>query len=291
MRTWLCGLLLCAGVALADTGADPLLAQLDTFEAQHDRFPRRPESAAEAFRPLAEHAAAPDLLNDAALRRLFEAAYVTVFYTHDAAVADTAHKLLHVLEGRGAATDAQRTDLHKLWVLTRRFERANALAEAFPQLSRRWIPVVDDQTVDGAGSPTALFVTPDAGLVRREVRLDAAAEVLVVASSSCGFSLRAVQAIEADPLLRAVFERHARWVQGPTGYLDVPAMQEWNRSHPLAPLMHAWSTAEWAPLDLHRMPVFHFLRDGEIVHSVIGWRGAESQAEVADGLRRVGLID
>jgi hypothetical protein len=55
--------------------------------------------------------------------------------------------------------------------------------------------------------------------------------------------------------------------------------------------MHAWSTAEWAPLDLHRMPVFHFLRDGEIVHSVIGWRGAESQAEVADGLRRVGLID
>jgi hypothetical protein len=290
MRMWLWAFVLCVGVATAADG-DALSRQLDLFEAQHDRFPREPASAADAFGDLERYVAAADELGEADLARLFDAAYVAVFYTHDAAVADAAGRLLDALERRGIATDAQRANLHKAWVKTRRFEQANALAKRHPQLSRAPVPAVDDQRTADAALPTALFVTPDAGLVRRTVRLDAAAEVLVVASSGCGFSLRALAAIETDPRLRGVFERHARWVQPPQGHLDVAELQEWNRTHPLAPLMLAWSAAEWAPFDLQRMPIFYFLRDGEIVDSVVGWTGAESQAAVADRLRVVGLLD
>lgn len=234
----------------------------------------RARQMTEAFdRDLAE-AYAPERLataSDEELEELFQAAYRVVFYTHRPAHAVLLQRTAQSLDMRSKLTDKHRRDLYRAWVVTRRFDDANALARSHPGLQLQALPPVP--TADDPGAGRVVVWRPAAAaaaLSAQVVEQDVPTRVVVLSHPRCGFSQRAIAAIEADPVLSARLG-DALWLAPPNGSLDLHDIQVWNRAHPGARLSYAVAMGDWPQFDSWATPVFYFMREGRVVATVTGW--------------------
>ncbi len=208
---------------------------------------------------------------DEDLEELFQAANRVVFYAHGPAHAVLQQQAAQSLEARSKLTDKHRRDLYRSAVVTRRFDDANALARAHPALQLPVLPPAPVADDPGAGQVVVWRPADDAeALSAQVVDLHVPTRVVVLSHPRCGFSQRAIAAIEADPVLSARL-RDALWLAPPNGSLDLSDVQAWNRTHPGAPLRYAVAMRDWPQFDSWATPVFYFMREGRVVATVTGW--------------------
>nr|WP_298126527.1 hypothetical protein [uncultured Pseudoxanthomonas sp.] len=209
--------------------------------------------------------------SDGELESLFQAANRVVFYAHEPRHAALLARTADMLETRSLLTDKHRRDLYRGWVVTRRFEQANALARAHPALQLPVLPPVP-AIDDAAAGQLVVWRPADAAesLFAQAVDQDALTRVVVLSHPRCGFSQRAIAAIEADPALSARLH-DALWLAPPNGSLDLADIQAWNRVHPGARLSYAVAMRDWPQFDSWATPVFYFMREGRVVATVTGW--------------------
>lgn len=209
--------------------------------------------------------------SDHQLEQLFQAASRVVFYAHEPAHAALLQRAAQALDARSKLTDEHRHDLYRAWVVTRNFDAANALARSHPDPELQVLPSIP--AVEDPGPGRVVVWDPAEGaqaLSARIVDRDAPARVVVLSHPRCGFSRRAIAAIEADPALSARL-RDALWLAPPNGSLDLHDIQAWNRQHPDARLRYAVAMRDWPQFDSWATPVFYFMREGRVVATVTGW--------------------
>ena len=260
----------------ADAGSGDFgLSRLQAIEEQTVGNEReRARQMTDAFGRSLQDAYAPHRLSsasDSELEALFQVANRVVFYTHEPRHAALLARTADMLEARSLLTDAHRRDVYRGWVVTRGFEQANALARAHPALRLPVLPSVPAAGDATAGQVVVWRPADDAEtLSAQPVDLDAPTRVVVLSHPRCGFSQRAIAAIEADPAL-SVRLRDALWLAPPNGSLDLSDIQAWNRAHPDARLSYAIAMRDWPQFDSWATPVFYFMREGRVVATVTGW--------------------
>lgn len=102
----------------------------------------------------------------------------------------------------------------------------------------------------------------------------------IIAIGGCHFADDAMRDIDADPELQRAFA-NARWLlpQEATGSLDRTRDSR---------LVAVYRRDEYPMTDEWSSPVFYFLRDGAVVHKVVGWPKQGRRDELR-GLRLLGL--
>lgn len=228
-------------------------------------------------------------LRDADLQLLLDASLGAGTTSDDPSIADTALMVHQEYERRGLAESAETRRVFNLLLAARRFETAKRFASQHPEANLPDLPSFED-TGAAAGTPTLWeFSANGAGLKRQALDL-APAQIIVTAG--CHFSADAAEDISVDPVLGPVFRRHARWLSLAPGREDLDSLQEWNRKFPEAPMTPIYDRAEWSIFPIWRMPVFHIVRDGKIVESVVGWsrNPAGNREPLIAALKRAGLM-
>ena len=150
--------------------------------------------------------------SDRQLEVLFQAASRVVFYAHEPVHAALLQRAAQALDARSKLTHEHRHDLYRAWVVTRNFDAANALARSHPDPELQVLPSIPAVEDPGPGRVVVWDPAEDAqALSARIVDRDAPARVVVLSHPRCGFSRRAIAAIEADPALSARL-RDALWL-------------------------------------------------------------------------------
>lgn len=245
----------------------------DIEESTRDDARERARRMTEAFDRDLAAAYAPERLataSDEELEELFQAASRVVFYAHGPAHAVLLQRTAQSLDARSTLTDEHRRDLYRAWVVTRQFDAANALARMHPGLQLQVLPAIPAADVAGAGRVVVWRPADDAEALSAQAVEQDVLRIVVLSHPRCGFSQRAIAAIEADPVLSARLG-DALWLAPPNGSLDLRDIQAWNRAHPGARLSYAVAMDDWPQFDSWATPVFHFMREGRVVATVTGW--------------------
>lgn len=247
--------------------ADELLRLADTLATVHhktraDLIRARYEAlhrAARSSRPSRD-----DLLES------FKAADIATFYSHDPAIALELRDIYAQLREFGIADPSHAESVLGSLVLARELKAARAFnkeAMVVPEESLIWLahapaPGTDRRVIlDVAG----------AELVPREIDVSTGLRLLVVAHPGCGYSRRAADAIQADLMLREIFERRAVWIAPPTREPTNASIIEWNLKRPKQRLSVAYRASDWPLINDWSTPMFYLLRDGQLVDTVAGW--------------------
>lgn len=245
----------------------------DVEKRTADDARERAREMSEAFdRDLGAFYAADSLstTSDDDLEQLFQAANRVVFYAQEVRHARLLQRSAAVLEARSRLTDKHRRDLYRAWVVTRRFDEANALARAHPALQLEPLPPLPTGVGVMPGQVVVWRPAEAAGALSTHIVEQDKLRVVVLSHPRCGFSQRAIAAIEADPVLSARLG-DALWLSPPSGSLDLSDVQAWNRAHPGARLSYAVAMRDWPQFDNWATPVFYFMRGGKVVATVTGW--------------------
>ncbi len=272
--------------AIGDMREDPPSGLTDAARARamHDGFERL--FGAGSFSLAA--------VSDTDLDLLFRAANIVIGTTNDPEYFDDVDRLLGELQARNLAQRDHFRVMHEALLLIRDFDRAEALARAHPSLELAPIPAIVDNVPARHAGPTEWAVSPDRyQLLHQAVDLDVPAMVVVVAHPSCGFSRRAMDDIESDPVLGPLFAEHANWLAPQDGRLYVEQLQQWNHEHPAIRMTVAVDRREWPAIDDWATPTFYFFKGGELMAKVSGWPldGAGHRDEVVAALGDIGLLE
>jgi hypothetical protein len=236
------------------------------------------------------HAAGPlDHVSNRDLALLYDGAYREAFYVHDAGTIRDMAKFLDAMQERGIAAEDHYRNMYDTFAGARMFAGARALAKQHPVPDLEATPELREADL-APGQPTELAVDPNARvLLRRSVDLQPA-QVVVVSHPQCHFSHNAMRDIEADPVLREAFLKHAKWLAPQHDNLEFDAIQRWNREHPEMEHAIAYRDDEWPMIDSWGTPTFYFFKDGAVRAKVEGWPKEGSRTELLAALRQVGLL-
>ena len=98
----------------------------------------------------------------------------------------------------------------------------------------------------------------------------------------------AVESVESDPAIAALFHRDALWLASQSESLrDVAA---WNREHPQQPMRVAWKNSEWTRITSWAMPTFYIFRDGQLIVQWAGWPGDTGMRTLRQHLEKNRLL-
>lgn len=284
----------------ADTGAGKAASpeserRFDVF--LHGMERSKPFSPADRVR-LREHYAAnfpltPDWLRAATagdLELAFRAAALTAEATGSQRAIRDMYTLVGELQRLGVTRQDYQERLYDILLTLRRFAEARELAAGSAFLPET--PEYRDLTEPGTALPTVLRFDPEKNLISRySVDLDRPALVLVLASPYCHFCQDAIRDIERHPVLGKLMSAHSIWVAPPDDSLDIKFYRKWNQEHPIANTGVLYARGEWPMPKAFRTPVFYFLKQGEPVAKVVGWRGAQSIRALEQGMREIGLLE
>lgn len=245
------------------------------------------QQIAEAFAALTAAELDPNVVKSydtRTLELLFQAAAVVA---NDASRAD----LIRVMEtifgeayGRGFVGDMIE-QLHRAFVKERDWDKAKALHLRFP-----WKALNVPEVHAGSGpvdGPAVYEVSDDAkALTLQQVDIASGPIIVAVVAGGCHFSREADAAIAADPRLSQALAETAIYVDPSPSANNLSAIAENNRTQKYkVRVLHKASA--WPGLDFRATPSFYFLKDGHIVHSVVGM-GPNLAAELSAGLTKLG---
>jgi len=210
-------------------------------------------------------------LSDDDVRGFDEAAAIVSFYTNDVRYTKAMRRAYDELARRKLLTAKDRRDMLAYYVAARMLADARAFIGLPGNAGLPAPPREKDERGDHA-APSVWRVEDDgAGVVRRDVAVGAGIRVVIVGSPWCGFSRKAVAAIEADPALAERVRTQATWII-PQGIVpDFGEIAAWNRDHPVARMALVHARGEWPQIPTWETPGFYVLRDGELLASLLGW--------------------
>ncbi|MBA8887209.1 hypothetical protein FHW12_001423 [Dokdonella fugitiva] len=210
-------------------------------------------------------------LTDEDVRGFDEAAAILSFYTNERRYTKVMRRAYDELARRKLVTPKDRRDMLAYYVAARMLADAHAFIDLPGNADLPAPPRERDER--GAAAAASVWRVEDDGasVVRRDVAVGGGAQVVIVGSPWCGFSRKAVAAIEADPVLAERVRAHATWVipQGIVpGFGEIAA---WNRDHPVARMALVYAREEWPQIPTWETPGFYVLRDGALAASLLGW--------------------
>lgn len=225
-----------------------------------------------------------ELANEDVSRR-YRAAEITAFYTFEPRHVRDMRASLRELQRRSLAAKAQYIGVYEAMIRARLLAEARAFAAEHSLSGLEPLPAVRDEADPARGAPTAWIVSQDKReLVRRNIDVDAPAQIVVIASQGCHFAMAAMAAIRADSTLREIFDERTIWLV-PPGSLDFDATQRWNREHATQPFILALRYDDWRMIDTWNTPTFYFLQNGAVVAKV----ASGDRDELLAAARRAGL--
>jgi hypothetical protein len=270
--------------AAAET-ADELLGLADTLATVHHQT--RADLIRARYGAL-HRDARPSRSSRDDLLEAFKAADIATFYSHDPAIALELRGIYERLREHGIADPSHAESVLGSLVLTRELKAARAFnkeAMVVPEESLIWLA---HAPASGADRRVILDVA-GAELVSREVDVSTGLRLLVVAHPGCGYSRKAADAIQADDMLREIFERHAVWIAPPTREPTNASIIKWNLKRPKQRLSVAYRASDWPLIDDWSTPMFYLLRDGQLVDTVAGWPADGTTQEQLRALLRENL--
>ncbi|HNW43272.1 MAG TPA: hypothetical protein PKI19_02135 [Elusimicrobiales bacterium] len=252
--------------------------------AESDGEENKTTAAAEGAALLAAGVFMPETLagyDAGTLKNAYKLAANINFYTPYAEMLAAQAAILAALEQRGLANENKVRDLHERLLDSKKFAEAEALRAHYPAYALQKVPPLTAGPAAGPGE-AAVYYTRDGetGLALENV-VKVGTRIIVAASPGCHFAENALDEIEKDAELSAVFGRHALLL---TSKVDFGALGQWNQAHKMQYRV-ASDNRDWPGVDFSFSPGFYFLKDGKIVHTVGGWAREGFLEDISAGAR------
>lgn len=272
-------------------------ARFDRFDLWHEPLqfgaePPAPEAVAARF----EHDFGRYFESDAFqrldtddLKLLFRATHMTARASPSSTLAERLARIISELQSRNALQAWQVAYWQDSLLAARQFDAARAVRLAHPDVAMAQVPEYVDRA--SGNGPSVLSLSADAGMLTRADASLPETGLVIVFGEGCGFSQRALAALETQPELADLLRNRTLWMRPATGNLHPEAWAAWNRNQSLAPLVEAYAESEWPWIDYWGTPTFYVLRDGQLHAKITGWPGDEQLDELTRAVRSAGLLD
>lgn len=211
----------------------------------------------------------------AELRLLIKATQDAFFYKPLPSFAEQMKKMAETLSTLGA--DEHRGILEKTYsylLVARRFDEASEFAQHAGIDQVEW--QVDGGATDfDPARPAVLSIRNDDNgvrLVPRNNSLEKGRRVVAVVHPNCGFSRRAMEVVERDETLQALFRERTTWLASQTHTRPLKPLMDWNVNAKETVVQLVYQEDSWPDhVGFMQTPVFYFLADGELIDTVSGW--------------------
>ena len=285
-----------AGGRSDDERLTELFAVSHEFDAAESGFDERAERMSAGFRSLWcdwEYVEGLSEASDNVVSIRLRAARLTAFYARQDWVLE---RLLAVVEEalrRGLADSGELNNLFTAYQAAGRYQAARRLRTDFPDADLPQVPEIVPAPASGAeGARKVWHVDGEANRLRGDWLALEEVKLLIVTSPGCGFCRSAARELSADEVLGSLMQSHAVWLAERSMNNTFRSIAHWNEHYPHSPTLLIDDPVDWPIDDFESTPRFHFVRDGEIVDTLVGWRGGpESLRALADGFDRLGLLD
>lgn len=189
------------------------------------------------------------------------------FYGPEKEMAAAQSGLLAELEKRGLANHDMVSDMHGVLLKTRRFGDAEAFRLAHPGEKLQEVPEIRGKTPRGEHARAVYFLETNGSPMRLRGEDMRGERVIIAARPGCHFADNALEAIEKDPRLLEVFEKHGVPL---TDGAEFGSIGRWNSAHKIKYRL-AVENGDWPEIDFSLSPTFYFMRDGAVVYTFNGW--------------------
>lgn len=171
-------------------------------------------------------------------------------------------------------------DMLRDLLAARRFGPARDFAAARPHLDAKDIPQVADPLAPGfRGRSVFEYDAARNALTRLPMPSPAGAELVMVVSASCHFSVDALDAIGKDTdLQERLRAAHLLLLTPPNEAPSLRFVAGWNAAHATLPMRIPFDAREWQAIDVAGVPAFYLLKNGKVIAQHRGWAGAEDRA-------------
>ncbi len=200
--------------------------------------------------------------------------------------------IVRELDARHATRPWDRRQLLQVLLLAGRIEQARIVQAQIPSAHEDVYPSrIRLATARSSGEARYFALDSTSGLLHEHaIDVGHGPHILVQATEGCHFCRDALRRIPRDPTLAAAFRDHAMWYSRPDAASPLQVLARWDEQHPEVPLAVVEDLGGWPSAgDSWRTPVFHFVLDGRVMKSVIGWNPGKTEAELRDGLKAIGL--
>jgi len=231
--------------------------------------------------------------SDGAVLLRIRAAWTAAFYEPIDWVLARYRSALDEAHSRGIATAEHVDDLFDAYLAASRHDLAEELSRSYPDLDLPEIPdIVPPDAAPSDNARTLWRVAEDPlRLEGFHVDLDKP-KLLIVSSPGCGFCRMAARALPADEVLGRLMREHTIWLAEKSSNNTYPRMLRFNGEYPEAQHYFVEDPGEWPMPGFNATPRFHFVKDGEIVETLAGWRGgSEALWAIARGFDSIGVLD
>jgi len=220
------------------------------------------------------------------LELLFEATALAADYSDQPGLTALMETAFEETYRRGFVRDMPE-QLYKRYVAERAWDKARALYARFPWKGLE-VPEVREASASVDG-PAVYEVSEDGtALTLQPLDIASRPTIVAVVSGGCHFSREAEAAIAADPRLSQALAESAIYIDPSVHAINLDEIAENNRTQKQK-VRVLYKASGWPGLDFRRTPRFYFLKDGRVVHEVLGM-GPNIAAELRAGLVKLGLL-
>lgn len=201
---------------------------------------------------------------------IFDATALVAIYRRDDEWVDRTVCVYRALNRSGLAARRHHRLLHGLLVSVHRFGDANDLQRRYA-IDVPILPTLPDSNGAKLGVIKMTGVDEFQAL-SLPINGPTGVQVVAIVHPYCGFSTRALDALLNDPE-HAWLRPHLQLVVARESVWPEAAIREWSTQHPEYPMHVQDMGSGWASLETLETPIFHLLRDGELIISTKGWSG------------------
>lgn len=240
-----------------------------------------------------EYGAGLERAGDAAVSLRLRAARTAAFYGRPDWVLERLRAVVEEAHARGLADSGELRELFTAYQAAGQYETARDIRVKYPDAGLPEVPQVVPPPDNAPGDARLIWrVDGEANRLRGDWLAMDGPLLLIVTSPGCSFCKAAAEELMTDEVLAPLMRRHAYWLAEPSMNNTFRSVAHWNEHHTDAPTMIVDMAEDWPIPDFTATPRFHFVRDGEIIHTLAGWLGGPEALEaIADGFDRLGLLD
>lgn len=240
-----------------------------------------------------EYGAGLEQAEDAVVSLRLRAARTVSFYARPDWVLERLRAVVEEAHDRGLVDSGELRNLFTAYQAAGRYEAAREIRANYPGAGLPEVPQVVPPPDGAPGNARLIWrVDGEANRLQGEWLAMDGPQLLVVTSPGCNFCKAAAEDLTTDEVLSPLMRRHAHWLAGPTMNNTFHSVVHWNEHRPLVPTMLVDDPDDWPVSNFGSTPQFLFLRDGEVIHTLVGWHGGPEALEaIADGFDRLGLLD
>jgi len=226
-------------------------------------------------------------VSDADLELLFRATDYAAYFPSGAKYTDLLLRVHEELLRRSQATSRHHAAVYGALIEMRRFSQARTLYRTYPA-GLEPLPSLVAIPMD---APSVWRVNASGNRLTRQALDFGQADIVALVHPLCHFSRNALTAILSDPVLRAMFARHATLIVAPERGFRIDLVGEWNEQHPELPMAFMYARSDWPMFRAWGTPTFYFFRNGKLEQAVEGWPKEGRLDALIEAATRLGLLE